>query len=116
MSSNVVEIFYIPYNSTYFSLEGFRQSEEHNVLDFMRTCPSSNKLFPEKVRKPLRNFFTGLCPRMPAAKRLRALDFQASNSDHLRAVYDMGITMVSLGDGKVRLFHSFYNVSFCFPF
>ncbi|KAI8123543.1 ER degradation-enhancing alpha-mannosidase-like protein 3 [Lucilia cuprina] len=92
-------------NSTY----NFRQSEEHNVLDFMRTCPSSNKLFPEKVRKPLRNFISGSCPRTPSTKRLRALDFQASNADHLRAVYDMGITMVSLGDGKVRLFHSFYN-------
>ncbi|XP_073823293.1 ER degradation enhancer, mannosidase alpha-like 2 isoform X2 [Musca autumnalis] len=85
-------------NSTY----SFRQSEEHNVLDFMRTCPSSNKLFPEKVRKPLRNFITGSCPRTPATKRLRALDFQASNADHLRAVYDMGITMVSLGDGKAK--------------
>lgn len=80
----------------------------------MRTCPSSNKLFPEKVRKPLRNFITGSCPRTPSTKRLRALDFQASNADHLRAVYDMGITMVSLGDGKVRLFHSFYNVSYHF--
>ncbi|XP_030377293.1 ER degradation-enhancing alpha-mannosidase-like protein 3 [Scaptodrosophila lebanonensis] len=87
----------------------FRQSDEHNVLDFMRTCPSSNKLFPEKVRKPLRNFITGSCPRTTTGKRLSALDFQASNADHLRAVYDMGITMVSLGDGKVRLFHSFYN-------
>ncbi|XP_075149717.1 ER degradation enhancer, mannosidase alpha-like 2 isoform X2 [Haematobia irritans] len=85
-------------NSTY----NFRQSEEHNVLDFMRTCPSSNKLFPEKVRKPLRNFITGSCPRTPTTKRLRALDFQASNADHLRAVYDMGITMVSLGDGKAK--------------
>lgn len=76
----------------------------------MRTCPSSNKLFPEKVRQPLRNFITGSCPRTPNIKRLRALDFQSNNADHLRAVYDMGITMVSLGDGKVRLFHSFYNV------
>ncbi|ALC38340.1 Edem2 [Drosophila busckii] len=95
-------------NSTF----NFRQSDEHSVLDFMRTCPSSNKLFPEKVRKPLRNFITGSCPRTSSGKRLSALDFQASNSDHLRAVYDMGITMVSVGDrsqGKVRLFHSFYN-------
>jgi len=72
-------------------------------------------LFPEKVRKPLRNFISGSCPRTTAGKRLSALDFQASNADHLRAVYDMGITMVSIGDrsqGKVRLFHSFYNVSF----
>ncbi|XP_022220191.1 ER degradation-enhancing alpha-mannosidase-like protein 3 isoform X2 [Drosophila obscura] len=83
----------------------FRQSDEHNVLDFMRTCPSSNKLFPEKVRKPLRNFITGSCPRTSSGKRLSALDFQASNADHLRAVYDMGITMVSVGDrsqGKAK--------------
>ncbi|BFF93826.1 ER degradation-enhancing alpha-mannosidase-like protein 3 [Drosophila madeirensis] len=83
----------------------FRQSDENNVLDFMRTCPSSNKLFPEKVRKPLRNFITGSCPRTSSGKRLSALDFQASNADHLRAVYDMGITMVSVGDrsqGKAK--------------
>ncbi|XP_018782736.1 PREDICTED: ER degradation-enhancing alpha-mannosidase-like protein 3 isoform X3 [Bactrocera latifrons] len=80
----------------------FRQTDEHNVLDFMRTCPKSNKLFPEKVRKPLRNFITGSCPRVPTGKRLRALDFQASNADHLRSIYDMGITMVSLGDGKAK--------------
>ncbi|XP_055849202.1 ER degradation-enhancing alpha-mannosidase-like protein 3 isoform X2 [Episyrphus balteatus] len=85
-------------NSTF----SFRQTDEHNVLDFMRTCPSSTKLFPEKVRKPLRNFITGSCPRAQSNKRLRALDFQASNADHLRAVYDMGITMVSLGDGKAK--------------
>ncbi|XP_036320679.1 ER degradation-enhancing alpha-mannosidase-like protein 3 isoform X1 [Rhagoletis pomonella] len=92
--------------NTTFSL---RQTDEHNVLDFMRTCPNSNKLFPEKLRKPLRNLISGSCPRVPTGKRLRALEFQASNPDHLRAIYDMGITMVSLGDGKVRLFHSFYN-------
>ncbi|XP_053957455.1 ER degradation-enhancing alpha-mannosidase-like protein 3 isoform X3 [Anastrepha ludens] len=80
----------------------FRQTDEHNMLDFMRTCPNSNKLFPEKIRKPLRNFITGSCPRAPIGKRLRALDFQASNADHLRAIYDMGITMVSLGDGKAK--------------
>ncbi|XP_055383860.1 ER degradation-enhancing alpha-mannosidase-like protein 3 isoform X2 [Condylostylus longicornis] len=87
----------------------FRPTDEHHVLDFMRTCPSSNKLYPEKVRKPLQNLITGSCPRVASGKKLRALDFQATNADHLRAVYDMGITMVSLGDGKVRLFHSFYN-------
>ncbi|XP_004522749.1 ER degradation-enhancing alpha-mannosidase-like protein 3 isoform X2 [Ceratitis capitata] len=80
----------------------FTRSDEHNMLDFMRTCPNSNRFFPERVRKPLRNFITGSCPRIPTGKRLRALDFQASNADHLRAIYDMGITMVSLGDGKAK--------------
>ncbi|XP_067622052.1 ER degradation-enhancing alpha-mannosidase-like protein 3 isoform X2 [Eurosta solidaginis] len=80
----------------------FRQSGEHNVLDFMRTCPNSNRFLPETVRKPLRNLITGSCPRPLSGKRLRALDFQGSNADHLRAIYDMGITMVSLGDGKAK--------------
>lgn len=75
----------------------------------MRSCPSPNKLFPETVRRPLRDLVTGVCPRISNSKRLRALDFQSSNADHLRTVYDMGISMVSLGDGKVQLMHSFYN-------
>lgn len=86
-----------------------KEHEEGNMLDFMRSCPSPNKLFPETVRRPLRDLVTGVCPRISSAKRLRAADFQASNADHLRTVYDMGITMVSLGEGKVQLLHSFYN-------
>lgn len=86
-----------------------KDHEEGDMLDFMRSCPSPNKLFPETVRRPLRDLVTGVCPRISSAKRLRAADFQASNADHLRTVYDMGITMVSLGEGKVQLLHSFYN-------
>ncbi|EAT46150.1 AAEL002645-PA [Aedes aegypti] len=86
-----------------------KEHEEGNMLDFMRSCPSPNKLFPETVRRPLRDLVTGVCPRISSAKRLRAADFQASNADHLRTVYDMGITMVSLGEGKVQLLHSFFN-------
>ncbi|XP_053697620.1 ER degradation-enhancing alpha-mannosidase-like protein 3 [Sabethes cyaneus] len=86
-----------------------KEYEENDMLDFMRSCPSPNKLFPETVRRPLRDLVTGVCPRISSAKRLRAADFQASNADHLRTVYDMGITMVSLGEGKVQLLHSFYN-------
>ncbi|XP_055594494.1 ER degradation-enhancing alpha-mannosidase-like protein 3 [Uranotaenia lowii] len=86
-----------------------RDQEDGQTLDFMRSCPSPNKLFPETVRRPLRDLVTGVCPRISSAKRLRAADFQASNADHLRTVYDMGITMVSLGEGKVQLLHSFYN-------
>lgn len=81
------------------------------MMDFMRSCPSPNKLFPENVRRPLRDLVSGICPRISNTNRLRASDFQASNSDHLRKVFDMGITMVSLGNGKVQLLHSFYNVS-----
>lgn len=92
-------------NNTY----EFKDQEEHHALDFMRSCPSPNKLFPEKVRRPLRDLVNAFCPRISSAKRLRAHDFQASNADHLRTVYDMGITMVALGEGRVQLLHSFYN-------
>lgn len=87
----------------------YKDQEDHHALDFMRSCPSPNKLFPEKVRRPLRDLVTGVCPRISSSKRLRAFDFQASNADHLRTVYDMGITMVALGEGKVQLLHSFHN-------
>uniref|UniRef100_U5ES93 alpha-1,2-Mannosidase n=1 Tax=Corethrella appendiculata TaxID=1370023 RepID=U5ES93_9DIPT len=87
----------------------YKDHEETHTLDYTRSCPSPNKLFPETVRRPLRDLVTGVCPRISSAKRLRAHDFQASNADHLRTVYDMGITMVSLGEGKVQLLHSFYN-------
>lgn len=80
-------------------------------LDFMRSCPSPNKLFPETVRRPLRDLVSATCPRVSNTNRLRATEFQASNADHLRALFDMGVTMVSLGNGKVQLLHSFYNVS-----
>lgn len=111
----------------------FADMDDHIGMDYMRSCPSPNKLFPETVRRPLRDLVTGVCPRISNSKRLRALDFQvsfdkfngsirrnwipanlllqSSNADHLRTVYDMGISMVSLGDGKVQLMHSFYNVS-----
>lgn len=85
-------------------------------LDFMRSCPSPNKLFPETVRRPLRDLVSATCPRVSNTNRLRAAEFQASNADHLRALFDMGVTMVSLGNGKVQLLHSFYNVSrLCIP-
>lgn len=119
------------------------KDQDDNGLDYMRSCPSPNKLFPETVRRPLRDLVTGVCPRISNSNRLRAVEFQvcpftswfyflvlffsiflfstysfvffsseqASNADHMRSVYDMGITMVSLGDGKVQLLHSFYNVS-----
>ncbi|KAL5281282.1 EDEM3 family protein [Megaselia abdita] len=76
---------------------------------YEKSCPSSNSLLPEKIRQPLKNFITGSCPRTSTNKRLRALDFQANSAVHLRAIYDMGITIRDIGDGKVRLFHSFYN-------
>lgn len=94
-------------NHTFFSTD----PKETSTNFYERSCPSSNSLLPEKIRQPLKNYIAGSCPRTSTHKRLRALDFQANNAVHLRAIYDMGITIRDIGDGKIRLFHSFYNVS-----
>lgn len=95
-----------------------KDDDDNNLidLDFMRSCPSPNKLFPETVRRPLSNLVSATCPRVSNTNRLRAAEFQASNSDHLRTLFDMGVTMVSLGNGKVQLLHSFYNVRLSFTY
>lgn len=92
--------------------------DQYPATNFNRQCPSPNKLFPTNVRRPIRELVTGTCPRVSATgttntnqRRLRAQDFQASNADHLRTVYEMGITMVQLGDKKVQLLHNIYDVS-----
>lgn len=41
-----------------------------------RTCPNTQHLFPEKVRRPLRNLVDGVCPRKEFKRRLKAVDFQ----------------------------------------
>lgn len=85
--------------------------DQYQLTDFNRQCPSPNKLFPTNVRRPIRELVTGTCPSAGKKHRLRALDFQANNAEHLRAVYEMGITMVQLGDKKVQLLHNIYHVS-----
>lgn len=97
----------------------FEESEQGGAAgtDFSRKCPSPNKLFPTNVRRPIRELVTGTCPRVAGSgnnnnnnkRRLQAQDFQAGNAEHLRAVYEMGITMVQLGDKKVQLLHNIYD-------
>lgn len=86
-------------------------SEQVLTMDYVRSCPSPKHLFPESVRKPLKDLVSGVCPRTPSTKRISAMEFRASNAEHRRSVSDMGITMISVGDGKVQLMHSFYNVN-----
>lgn len=47
-------------------------------MNYMRTCPSPKHLFPETVRKPLRDLVSGVCPRTASAKRISALEFRVS--------------------------------------
>lgn len=92
---------------------GSRRFQEGDELakGFSRSCPSPNKLFPTSVRRPIQDLVTGVCPRVPSTKRLRAQDFQAHNADHMQKVHEMGISIVQLGDKKVQLVHSIHGVS-----
>jgi hypothetical protein len=45
-------------------------------MEFARTCPNTLHLFPESVRRPLRNLVDGVCPRRSANRKLHASEFQ----------------------------------------
>ena len=48
------------------------------TINYMRSCPSPKLLFPETVRRPLRDLVSGVCPRIPSTKRVSALEFRVS--------------------------------------
>lgn len=52
--------------------------EEVHSMNYMRTCPSPKHLFPETVRKPLKDLVSGVCPRTPNSKRISAIEFRVS--------------------------------------
>ena len=74
-----------------------------------RTCPNSVHIFPATVRQPLRNMVEDICPKRAIKKRLSAMQFQPSNLEHSKMLNDMGITILTLGDGSVQLLHTFSN-------
>lgn len=47
-------------------------------MNYMRSCPSPKHLFPETVRKPLKDLVSGICPRSPNSKRISAIEFRVS--------------------------------------
>ncbi|XP_026462618.1 ER degradation-enhancing alpha-mannosidase-like protein 3 isoform X3 [Ctenocephalides felis] len=79
---------------------------DEDILDteFSRTCPTTRKLFPESVRKPLQDLVSGVCVKtsQPGSRKLKAADFQTNNPEHLKIVRDMGISMLTLNDGRAR--------------
>ncbi|XP_014613014.1 PREDICTED: ER degradation-enhancing alpha-mannosidase-like protein 3, partial [Polistes canadensis] len=79
------------------------------VDEFDRTCPNSLHLFPASVRQPLRNMVEDVCPRRPIKRRLSASQFQANNLEHLKILSEMGITALTLADGRVQLLHTISN-------
>ncbi|KAL7292134.1 hypothetical protein TKK_0014209 [Trichogramma kaykai] len=85
------------------------EKERVPVEEMDRTCPNSVHLFPASVRQPLRNMVEDVCPKRAAKKRLSAVQFQPSNLEHSKMLSDMGITILTLGDGSVQLLHTFSN-------
>ncbi|KAK4877426.1 hypothetical protein RN001_009932 [Aquatica leii] len=81
--------------------------DEIDDSEFARSCPNSKQLFPESVRKPLRNMVDGVCPRRLTKRKLTATEFSVSNLNHLRMVKEMGINIIVLNDGRVQLLHTF---------
>ncbi|XP_071445733.1 ER degradation-enhancing alpha-mannosidase-like protein 3 [Hetaerina americana] len=71
-----------------------------------RSCPNTLHLFPESVRRPLRNMVDGICPKSTVQRKLRASEYQAGNEEHAKIIRDMGITVLSLPDGRVQLLHN----------
>ena len=45
-------------------------------MEYARMCPNTLHLFPESVRRPLRNLVDGVCPRRSANRKLHASEFQ----------------------------------------
>ncbi|XP_073974454.1 ER degradation enhancer, mannosidase alpha-like 2 isoform X2 [Rhodnius prolixus] len=85
-------------------------SEEVDLDGRAQQCPSSLRLFPEAVRRPLRNFVQDTCPNREGGRnhrRLSALHFQSGNPDHKRIIEDMGISIAYLEDGRIQLLHTF---------
>ncbi|XP_012281913.1 ER degradation-enhancing alpha-mannosidase-like protein 3 [Orussus abietinus] len=79
------------------------------VDEFDRACPNSLHLFPASVRQPLRNMVEDVCPRRTMKRRLSASEFRANNLEHLTILSDMGITILTLSDGRIQLLHTFSN-------
>lgn len=42
---------------------------------------------------------------------MKKLNLQANNLDHLKILSNMGITVLTMADGRMQLLHTFSNVS-----
>ncbi|KAL0280067.1 UNVERIFIED_CONTAM: hypothetical protein PYX00_001470 [Menopon gallinae] len=73
--------------------------------EFARCCPNTLNFFPETARKPLKNLVDGVCPRT-MRRKLLASQFTAGNAEHLKLLKNMGITVLSMSDGRVQLLHT----------
>jgi len=92
---------------------------EDEDVEFAEACPSVQYLFPDhdtngaaaaSVREPLARVVEESCPSQKIiTRKLTAQQFQTGNEQHMKLVKDMGITIISLPDGRVQLLHTFAN-------
>jgi len=98
--------------------ERFEYDEDEEV-EYEQACPSTRYMFPghdtagsgaASLRKPLERIVEETCPSQRMIKRkLTASEFQSTNEAHLKLVRNMGITIVTLPDGRVQLLHTHAN-------
>lgn len=79
-------------------------------INVSRTCPNTASLVAEKVRRPMRQLL-GSRPERPPA-RLRPL----SDPRQIHTLSDMGISVLTLPDGRVQLLYTTSTVNNCICF
>lgn len=77
-------------------------------MNYMRSCPSPKHLFPETVRKPLKDLVSGVCPRTPTAKRISAMEFRVS---HLQFVAEqLSQKLFDFNRRVIRIIENLYPI------
>ncbi|CAG9558398.1 unnamed protein product [Danaus chrysippus] len=83
-------------NGSYLSITIDDEDEDK----YRKTCPNTASLVAEKVRQPMRQMLGSTAARPPA--RLRPLN----DPRHIHALSDMGISVLTLPDGRVQLLYT----------
>lgn len=53
-------------------------------MNYLRSCPSPKHLFPETVRRHLKDLVAGVCPRTQSTKRISAMEFRVRTAKKKR--------------------------------
>ena len=106
-------------NSTVVPINENFDFDEDEEVEYELACPSTRYLFPghetagsgaASLRKPLEHLVEESCPsNRKIQRKLTAAEFQSTNEAHLKLIRNMGITIVTLPDGRVQLLHTHAN-------
>ena len=106
-------------NSTVVPVNEKFDFDEDEEVEYELACPSTRYLFPghetagsgaASLRKPLERLVEDTCPsNRQIQRKLTAAEFQSTNEAHLKLIRNMGITIVTLPDGRVQLLHTHAN-------